>query len=293
MYTLSLLKVWQNSLQDEFVFYDDERTEDEYKILSARLTLEENTAGSLSLSVPPTNVAKDSFVKLETIVIVRKNGEVYWEGRVSEIEEDIWSCLTITCEGALTYLNDYIHSYFCYDDPELLPSEFMSEIVTKYKESIGSGLLKSFDVGVLNITEDPSADKIIRYTNYESTFEVLKKLIEQYGGFIYVTYELGQNGYIKKLNWTDMYSVETNQEIRFGENLLDYSSNMSIDDFCTSVVALGKKLDYSGYDNVELYTTCKCDSWPYEYVFLTESDYPQGEAPEKLPIDRFGNMPAE
>ena len=158
MYTLSLLKIWMDDIQDEFVFYDDERSEDEYRIVSANLTLEENTAGSLTLSVPPTNIAKEKFVKLDTIVIVKKNGIVYWEGRVSEIEEDIWNCLNITCEGSLTYLNDYIHPYFCYDDPELLPSEFASEIIKKHKENIGSGSLKSFDIGELNITEDLSAD---------------------------------------------------------------------------------------------------------------------------------------
>ena len=305
MYVINLIiGVEMYDLQEETI-YDPREMDDSYAISSAKLELEENAAGKMELSIPPTNRCFDKIERLKTFVRLKKisDGSTYWEGRVVEVTEDIWRQKNVVCEGPLTYLNDAIQPYtvFGVEDENtgeirftLKRSEVVRALIERHNEIVGWGNMNSLEVGTIDLVSDVD-EEIEAYTSYGSTFEELKKIIDSVSGsFVWITYDYGT----KYLNWTNnrgKYAVE--QNIVFGKNLLDYSSNMTIDDIFTSVVPLGKKLDFEGYNNTELRLNVSdlrnyigMPLYPNQYVYLDFDDFPDGFKPDVLPIHEFGNV---
>ena len=98
------------------IIYDDEDSDLNKKLISPVLTLEDNTAGSLTFTMPVNNVGYEKIRMFKSTVVVkrRKVGplssgdefETIWEGRVITETRDFFNQKAITCEGALAYLND-------------------------------------------------------------------------------------------------------------------------------------------------------------------------------------------
>lgn len=88
--------------------YTDYACEPSQTLVSPKLTLEANAAGSLEFSVLP---GQDGYDNLYTrprngYLIVLKDGEPIWDGRVTTRDMDWNNTKAIYAEGALSYLND-------------------------------------------------------------------------------------------------------------------------------------------------------------------------------------------
>lgn len=76
------------------------------KLISPTLTREFGKAGSLEFTIPLGNVAHSALQKLKTVVSVEQDGEMIWQGRVMNHEQDFMLRQKVYCEGELAYLND-------------------------------------------------------------------------------------------------------------------------------------------------------------------------------------------
>ena len=61
---------------DGVCIYNDVFSLDNMKMLNPKLTLEDSAAGSLEMTLPPTNAAYDTIVRMVTDISVKKNGRV-------------------------------------------------------------------------------------------------------------------------------------------------------------------------------------------------------------------------
>lgn len=95
-------------------------------------------------------------------------------------------------------------------------------------------------------------DAINRFTNYETTLDCINsKLVAKLGGHLRVRH---QNG-VRYLDYLKDYPGSTNQEIQFGSNLLDFSTNFTAENIATVIVPRGARLDESPIDGLEAYLT--------------------------------------
>lgn len=268
---------------DGSLFYSGTSNAEDLQILSPKLELEENSAGTFSFVVPPTNRKYGQFKKLTSRIVVKKLDDeynTYWEGRIIDIKEDFWKCHTMICEGTLAFLNDTIQPSTKYN--KKTPAQFLSLLLDVHNAKVEAD--KRIMIGTVSI-EDTT--KIDRYTDFETTFEAIRKLVETSGGHVSVRYHTRGGTLTRYLDWSDTYSSSTEQTIEFGVNLLDYSSTMSVDDFATVLIPQGAKLEVENSD-FDTYTDVKSVNNGSIYVSLTASDY--DNPPELLPIQVFGHL---
>ena len=76
---------------DDICIYDDSFTIESMKALNPKLTLEDNAAGSLSLTLTPQNAGYSSITRLISDISVRKDGIELWAGRVLSENMDFWN----------------------------------------------------------------------------------------------------------------------------------------------------------------------------------------------------------
>lgn len=88
--------------------YTDYACEPSQTLVGPKLTLEANAAGSLEFSVLPEQDGYDNTYTRPRhgYLVVLKDGEPIWDGRVTTRDMDWNNTKSIYAEGALSYLND-------------------------------------------------------------------------------------------------------------------------------------------------------------------------------------------
>ena len=231
---------------DDLCIYDDRYLSEDTKVLSPTLTLSDNTAGQLVVTLPPTNVGYDYVVRMVTDISVRKNDEEIWAGRVLSEEKDFWNNRKLTCEGELAFFNDSTQPPAEYHD--ITVRGFLNALVGIHNAKVDTN--RQFTVGIVTVV-DPN-DSLYRYTNYEKTIECINdKLLDRLGGHLRVRKENG----VRYLDYLDDYPNINSQEITFGKNLLDFTRTWDATEFATVLVPLGARLDESPIEALEAYLT--------------------------------------
>lgn len=111
---------------DGVCIYNDVFSLDDMKVVNPKLTLEDSAAGSLEMSLPHTNKAYDTIVRMVTEISVKKHGEEIWSGRVLSESKDFWNNRVLYCEGELAYFNDSVQP----------PAEYAGKSVREYLEQL-------------------------------------------------------------------------------------------------------------------------------------------------------------
>lgn len=110
---------------DEYEVYDDRYTDERWCAFSPTLRFEDNAAGSLTFTIPPSNNAyglkpngEQKIQRMNSDIYVRKynrdTGEnpIIWGGRIVSESYDFNNNRTVVCEGSLAFFNDTIVPYF-------------------------------------------------------------------------------------------------------------------------------------------------------------------------------------
>lgn len=255
---------------DEILVYNDKYTIEETTIVSATLSLEVNMAGSLEITIPPTNQAysaMEPFEGLTTEFIVYRNDlsstfVEYWRGRVIMVDSDFWNNKVFTCEGELAYLNDTIQYPKEYNNTSI--STFLRGVLTQHNDHVLEDAYK-FYLG--NVDVDGDSVKKYRSTNYENTWTCInEKLLDKYSGIIRLRKENGR----KYIDYLEDYPVINDQEIMYGENLLDISKKYDFTNFATAVIPLGARLEHSRYADLDEYLTIAAVSYDDEIRIVND-----------------------
>lgn len=250
------VSVWNATLrrlEDPVCFFSNVAVGKELSINEAVLTLEEGSAGSFEFTITPANVANDLIKTVTSIIYVVKDGNLttpFWMGRVISEERDSYDQRKIVCEGILNCLMDTyqmpkhitsgISSWLQYllvqdyHDPEAPAGQYAhchNELIGD--ESWKEVVIKYFDP---NAELDETVDW---YTDYETTFDMVKNAVEAYNLKMEVTYE---NQKINLSFYKDYPgNLQSDQVITFGRNLISYTRNWSVDDLATVIIPTGKK----------------------------------------------------
>lgn len=229
---------------DGVCIYNDVFALENMKVMNPKLTLEDNAAGSLSMALPPNNLAYETIQRMATDISVEKDGAEIWAGRVLSEGKDFWNNRTLYCEGELAFFNDSTQPPEEYSG--LSVREYIEELIAVHNSKVTAN--RRFVIGAVTVTDDNFPT---RYTNYEKTVELLNHLVEQYGGHLRVRKVDG----VRYLDYLAEYPDTCSQVIQFGSNLIEFTRNWDSTEFATVLVPLGSRLDESPIDALDAYVT--------------------------------------
>ena len=220
---------------------------DAFMIHEPKLSLEVNKAGSFDFTIYPNHPRFNDLKKMRSIITVYNNENLLFRGRILNVETGWLNQKEISCEGDLAFLNDSIvtASYeWDADSTAKTIKEAMKFYLDYHNTQMGwiDGVdendyivkFKKFELGEIGWSDE----KIVRINSdgYESTWESIERLVEEYGGYLYTTFK----DEVAYLNYVKEYSEEViNQPIEFGKNLLDFSHSANGEDIFTGILPLG------------------------------------------------------
>ena len=223
MYTISA---------DKQIIYAPNVRSKEYCVLSPKLTMELNKAGSLEFTIPVSNNNYDVIQKLKSILIVEQDGEEMWRGRTMTSESDFYKNKHMYNEGELAYLLDSKIRPYCYSGSV---SGYFKFLINQHNEQVDD--FQRFSVGNVTVSDKDGNDYIVRDNkNYPDTFsEISDKLLNNLGGYL----KIRREGDTRYLDYMAEPGDKSNQVIQFGVNLLDISEYINAEDVFTVLIPLG------------------------------------------------------
>lgn len=226
---------------DGIMIYNDVSLTESMKATGPKLTLKDNSAGTFEITLPPGNAGYDKLQRLKSCINIYRDDMEIWSGRIITEKKDFWNNRILTCEGELAYLNDSIQPPAKFSEQNV--RQFLSAILEVHNSKVGDD--KKFTVGAVTVKETVSI-----FTNNENTFTVIsEQLINKYGGHLRVRKVDG----IRYLDYLKDWPSTNTQEVRFGQNLLDFTREWDATSFATAVMPRGAKLEESPIPELEAY----------------------------------------
>lgn len=207
-----------------------------HAIIDPVLTTEINTAGELSFTVPKSNeLYNDIKLRLTTIEVYRSEAdesgdntkdEIIWRGRPIHVKIGFNGHMQVTCEGSLANLNDTIYPP---DTSTMRLGVFLQKLIENHNETCDE--TRKIHVGLFTMD-----DVQIEYNGSDtSTMEVLKNLVETYGGYI-VPHETDGGSYF---DWLKQLPQDDTRPIDLS-NVINVERDISAENICTCVIPIGK-----------------------------------------------------
>ena len=255
-----------NSDGAENIFHDSDGNDPEFLILEGTLTMEFNKSGTMNFKVSRKNVGlvEGWFNKLTTIIrCYKKVDRVWkfmWKGRILDTSKDFIGSTVFNCEGWLSCLCDSVvrpdvgSQWIPSNDKEHIvttPANLFNALITSHNNQVENS--KKF--ASVHIKGFPSTTVKFPVAGYESTMDYIQSNFlenEDVGGMLW----LGRDD--KDAEALFYYSDDANnvrngeQEIVFGENLLDLTEAIDASEVYTVVIPTGKddiKLTTNGYSS--------------------------------------------
>ena len=235
-------------------------------LISPTVKIGENTAGSFEFSILPKHPHYEEVNELTSVITAYDGDEEIFCGRVVEITKDLYNRKKVICEGELAYFNDSIQRPARYQG--LTVRGYLETLVNIHNQQVkNQGIDKTFKVGAVTVQD--SNDYVYKYTNWESTLEVIKTdLLETYGGYLRIRKENG----VRYLDYLADYPNTNTQVIEFGSNLLDFTHDMVASDIVTAVIPLGARLeDVTEVEGLDAYLTIKDVNGGVDYVYSQDA----------------------
>ena len=235
-------------------------------LISPIVKIGENTAGSFEFSILPKHPHYEEVNELTSVITAYDGDEEIFCGRVVEITKDLYNRKKVICEGELAYFNDSIQRPARYQG--LTVRGYLETLVNIHNQQVkNQSIDKTFKVGAVTVQD--KNDYVYKYTNWESTLEVIKTdLLKTYGGYLRIRKENG----VRYLDYLADYPNTNTQVIEFGSNLLDFTHDMVASDIVTAVIPLGARLeDVTEVEGLDAYLTIKDVNGGVDYVYSQEA----------------------
>lgn len=227
-------------------------------VTEAKITEELNDSGYMDINVPPINPLYGYIYERKSVITVKKDSSVIWEGEVVDISENMKKEKKLYVVGDMSYLNDSIQEKREYSDKTVI--QILGELVNEHNSQVESR--KQFVVGVVTI--DVPEGMMNLETNYESTLSVIReKICNEYDGYTRIRWVDG-------IRYLDIVKIEDYgntclQPIQFGRNLLDYAKNLTAENVVTCIIPLGEEAED------ETFLTIKSVNNGLNYIFNQEA----------------------
>lgn len=226
---------------DGFVLYDP-RSED-LIVSNPKCKLQVNTVGEASFNIYATHPFYDKLKQLKSVFEISQDGDVIFRGRMTENSMDFDNVKSVDLEGVMAYFNDSVVRPFAFPEDfqnagnaENPVEYFLNWLIENHNSQVQE--FQQFKLG--NVTVSDSNDYFIRSAeDYASTWDTLKSKLcdSSLKGYLCIRYEKDGN-YIDYLSDFELTNV---QRVRFGENLLDITTESDASATYSAVIPLGKK----------------------------------------------------
>jgi len=215
--------------------------DEDFTAYDVKCTLTMGDSGSLALTVPITNPNVGRIVTRKSLLDFKRDGDSLGIFEVREISHNIYGDAEIYAVGEMAWLFDSVQPQKEYNNYSV--RMFIDALLIVHNAQCTD---HKFYVGQVNVSG--ANESIYRFTNREQTLDALRdKLSDRLGGY----FRVRRSGGIRYLDYVDaqVYGNESEQTIRFGENILDYTDNYDVNDICTELVPLGARLENDKGDN--------------------------------------------
>lgn len=264
MYEIYRFKPYGNDATETLVASPKE---DGLQILSGETDLTVNEAGSLKFKIPPTHTYYGTFQKLSDFIRLRIDEwkDIFF--RVVKIDRDFRNNETITCEGLLAMLNDWIclPYYVDVENDEVKFSYFSGYVGSRaltLKNIIGTVLYNGPSMQspilmrvspAISVTEPTNKAELADMSGGgERVLDAVRKIIDRFGGYVYVrAVILGSTPEIDFSFSQDSPGGKTcTQTIEYGKNLMDITVHDNVDGIYTSCIGLGENVTDAVEENM-------------------------------------------
>lgn len=231
---------------DGICIYNDLYLSGAINALTPKLDLSDNSAGSLEITLPIGNAGYKKLERLSSEIIVKRDQEEIWAGRIISEKINFQNSRVLTCEGEFAYFNDTTQPPTEYNEIDVY--SFILALINEHNSKVEEN--KQFEIGSITVQET-----ISRVTDNETTMEAFKDhLIDKLGGHMRVRRVYDEDGKLHKyVDYLKDYPNTNGQTIRFGENLLDFTRNWDMSEYATVLMPRGAKLDESPIESVDAY----------------------------------------
>ena len=229
---------------DGVCIYSDVFALENMKVLNPKLTLEDNGAGSLTMTLPKANVAYETIARMTTDISVQKDGKELWAGRVLQEDKDFYNNRNLYCEGELAFFNDSTQPPAEYSGLSI--RAYLEKLIAVHNSKVPTN--RRFSIGAVTVVDK---NYPTYYTNYDKTVAILNALVEAYGGHLRVRKVNG----VRYLDYLAEYPDTCSQVIQFGSNLIEFTRKWDSTEFATVIVPLGGRLEDSPIEALDAYLT--------------------------------------
>lgn len=229
---------------NDLILYDPAGT-GALPILGPKQTEELNQPGSLTFSLLYPHEAYGLLEGMKTYISSEKEGTEIFYGRVLDVEPDeLTGQETVTCEGALSFLNDG----FLAPDPKnssgttqsqtMTAEAFFRRCINEFNADIDNDPRRVFTVGNVTVTRKDET-RLYQITQFTSAKEAIEQnLLNNYGGFLKVYRDiLGR----LMIDWVEDYGVVDSGRVELGENVISQSNRLSGENLFTAIRPVGKE----------------------------------------------------
>ena len=234
------------TIDGQFFFGTGKYDRPGYELINPQVDLAVNAAGTFTFTMYPSHPCYELTDNTKSIVQIMKDGEAepLFRGRVLSTELGFYNEKKVICEGELAFLCDTIQQNYDYSEGESRKTihELLSFFIQRHNEKAGIDNIHSFKIGIVNVTDRDNSNTDNLISAADSTFlntyeSIQQKLIERYGGYLYIRHEEDGN----YIDYLSSPSVTCSQKIELGENLLSFKKNIEADSLVTAVIPLGKE----------------------------------------------------
>lgn len=255
---------------------DDPRDEELF-VLNPKCNLEANKVGEAAFDIVSTHPFFDKLRKKRSIFEIRQDNDPIFRGRMTEDTKDFNNTKLVDLEGVLSFFNDSIIRPFSFPEDFLEDADyvtaaesgnvvefFLNWLIDRHNEQVQE--FQRFRLGIVTVSD--KNNYLSRSSKeYLKTWEILKtRLFEsEIGGYLCIRYEEDGN----YIDYLEDFELTNAQPIKYGENLLDLSSNSDSSKTYSAVIPLGKRKN-------EINTKSTDDSR------LTIEDLPDGDITDDI-----------
>lgn len=224
--------MFQLYADDVLIFQDGPATIDNQYFLDAPTRkCEIGKTSSISCTILPNHPRYQYIEKISTKIKAVKDGNVVFRGRVLDVSmNDIYGSKQITCEDALSFLNDsYLEKY----EGTITGRAFLQKCIDGHNAKVDDA--RKITLGTVNV---PGIDTSRKFTinAWSSPLSAIESgLINNIGGYLRIRY----SGTTIYLDYLDSVAVESSQEITTEINLMDFSLEESGDGYFTVLIPTG------------------------------------------------------
>ena len=208
-----------------------------------------NTVGEASFAIYASHPYYGHMAKMRSIFEILQDGHVIFRGRMTEDTKDFDNIKAVDLEGVGAFFNDSVVRPFAF------PENFLDD--ERYIAAVASGNVIEFFLAWLidnhnaqvedfqrfklgNVTVSDPNNYISRSSaDYASTWETLKSKLFDSGLNGYFCFRYEEDG--NYIDYLQDFELTNLQRIKFGENLLDLSTESDASAVCSAVIPLGKK----------------------------------------------------